>query len=72
MNLRGRIKDVNVHNKEAMLLDDSGNRYLLIFNRNHVIPEKDTDFSAQVSVENYEESAYSADSVYTAKVINIF
>ena len=72
MNLRGRIKDVNVQNKEAMLLDDSGNRYLLIFNRNHVIPEKDTDFSAQVSVENYEESAYSADSVYTAKVINIF
>lgn len=69
MNLRGRIVDVSVQNRQAMLVDDLGKRYLLFFDVRHAIPEKDLDFSAQVSVENYEESA---DSVYTARVINIF
>ena len=69
INLRGKIVDVSVQNKQAMLEDYSGKKYLLIFDRRHAIPEKDLDFSAQVSIENYEDSA---DTVYTARVINIF
>ena len=64
--IKGKILDVSVQHRQAMLLDESGKKYMLIFNLDDAIPEKGKDFSAQVYVEDY------SDSVYTAEVIVIF
>ena len=66
LNVRGKIEDVNVQNRQAMLLDYSGRKYLLIFHEGQAIPQPGLDFCAQVYLEDY------SDSVYTAEVINIF
>ena len=64
--IKGIITDVNTQTKQAMFRENnSGKTYLLIFNKADSLPEKEKNMSAQVLVEDYENS------VYTAKVLNI-
>ena len=66
INIKGKITDINFKYKQAMLLDESGKKYLLVFSENDAIPEKGREFSGQVYVEDF------SDSVYIAVVRNIF
>ena len=66
ISIKGVVEDVSNQHRQAMLTDESGKKYLLIFNEGDVLPEKGKDFSAQVFVEDY------SDSVYTAEVLVIF
>ena len=66
VNIKGKITDINVKYRQAMLLDESGKKYLLIFSEDDAIPEKGREFSGQVYLEDF------SDSVYTAVVITIF
>lgn len=62
--VKGTVVEVSVEHKQVMLVDYSGKNYLLIFNDKHTIPENGREFSAQVLVEDYENS------VFTAQVLN--
>ncbi len=66
ISIKGVVEDVSNQHRQAMLTDESGKKYLLIVNEGDVLPEKGKDFSAQVFVEDY------SDSVYTAEVLVIF
>ncbi len=68
INISGVIIDVSEVHKQAMFLDNTKkrNRYMLIFKDDMAMPKKDSSFSAQVLIEDY------SDSVYTARVLNIF
>ena len=66
INIKGKITDINFKYRQAMLLDESGKKYLLVFSENDAIPEKGREFSGQVYVEDF------SDSVYIAVVRNIF
>lgn len=66
VNIKGKITDINVKFRQAMLLDESGKKYLLVFSESDAIPEKGREFSGQVYLEDF------SDSVYTAVVITIF
>ena len=65
ISIKGYITEVNNQNKQAMFRDDSGKVYLLLFNETDTIPEAGKTLSAQVFVEDYDNS------VYTAEVLNI-
>ncbi len=63
--VKGLITDSNAKNKQAMFLDNTGKKYLLTFSDENSMPEKDKRITAQVLVEDYENS------VYIAEVINL-
>lgn len=63
--VKGRIIEVSKQHGQAMLEDDSGKRYMLTFNDDNKIPELDQDFTAQILIEDCENS------IYFAKVVSV-
>ncbi len=59
--VKGVILEVSVQNLQAMFLDNTGKKYLLMFGDEKSVPETGKEITAQILVEDYENSVYIAD-----------